>query len=127
MPIYTVQERGTLVYVPQRCAFVCWVSGQNHRQYYLGVGCWGSGIHGEGVYHIHQSRSTWVGESVCYATPYSHSADLPPPKKYCLWSKRPKTKMSQVICQNVPFCVSQNVPSIFSTYLIKRDRDHFLC
>ena len=24
-----------------------------HRQYYLGVGCWGSGIYGEGVYHMH--------------------------------------------------------------------------
>ena len=34
-------------------------------------------------------------------------------------SKRPKTKTSQVICQNVPFLVSQNVPSIFSLYLIK--------
>ena len=52
-----------------------------HRQYYLGVGRWESGIHGEGEeegggaggYHTHQSRSkTWVGESVCYATPYSH-------------------------------------------------------
>ena len=34
-------------------------------------------------------------------------------------SKRPKTKTSQVICQNIPFLVSQNVPSIFSLYLIK--------
>ena len=34
-------------------------------------------------------------------------------------SKRPKTKTSQVICPNVPFLVSQNVPSIFSLYLIK--------
>ena len=34
-------------------------------------------------------------------------------------SKHPKTKMSQVICQNVPFLVSQYVPSIFSLYLIK--------
>ena len=34
-------------------------------------------------------------------------------------SKHPKTKTSQVICQNVPFLVSQNVPSIFSLYLIK--------
>ena len=31
-------------------------------------------------------------------------------------SIRPKTKTSQVICQNVPFLVSQNVPSTFSLY-----------
>ena len=34
-------------------------------------------------------------------------------------SKHPQTKTSQVICQNVPFLVNQNVPSIFPLYLIK--------
>ena len=42
-------------------------------------------------------------------------------------SKRPKTKMSQVICQNVPFLVSQNVPSIFSLYLIKLEIANIFC
>ena len=43
------------------------------------------------------------------------------------WSKRPKTKTSQVICQNVPFLVSQNVPSIFSLYLIKLEIANISC
>ena len=42
-------------------------------------------------------------------------------------SKRPKTKTSQVICQNVPFLVSQNVPSIFSLYLIKLEIANISC
>ena len=42
-------------------------------------------------------------------------------------SKRPKTKTSQVICQNVPFLVSQNVPSIFSLYLIKLKIANIFC
>ena len=42
-------------------------------------------------------------------------------------SKRPKTKTSQVICQHVPFLVSQNVPSIFSLYLIKLEIANIFC
>ena len=42
-------------------------------------------------------------------------------------SKCPKTKTSQVICQNVPFLVSQNVPSIFSLYLIKLEIANIFC
>ena len=44
-----------------------------------------------------------------------------------IWSKRPKTKTSQVICQNDPFLVSQNVPSIFSLYLIKLEIANIFC
>ena len=40
-------------------------------------------------------------------------------------AKRPKTKTSQVICQNVTFLVSQNVPSIFSLYLSKLEIANF--
>ena len=39
----------------------------------------------------------------------------------------PKTKTSQVICQNVPFLVSQNIPSIFSLYLIKLEIANIFC
>ena len=42
-------------------------------------------------------------------------------------SKRPKTKTFQVICQNVLFLVSQNVPSIFSLYLIKLEVANISC
>ena len=41
--------------------------------------------------------------------------------------KCPKTKTSQLICQNVPFLVSQNVPSIFSLYLIKLEIANISC
>ena len=46
---------------------------------------------------------------------------------YGIRSKRPKTKTSQVICQNVPFLVSQNVPSIFSLFLIKLEIANIFC
>ena len=36
-----------------------------------------------------------------------------------IWLKRPKTKTSKVICQNITIFVSQNFPCIFSVYLIK--------
>ena len=43
-----------------------------HRQYYLGVRCWGSGNHGEEGYTIHtnpgQRSLQQVGESACFAT-----------------------------------------------------------
>ena len=42
-------------------------------------------------------------------------------------SKCPKTKTSQVNCQNVPFLVSQNVPSIFSLYLSKLEIANIFC
>ena len=42
-------------------------------------------------------------------------------------SKRPKTKTSRVICQNVPFLVNQNIPSIFSLYLIKLEIANIFC
>ena len=41
--------------------------------------------------------------------------------------KVPKPKMSQVICQSFPFLVSQNVPSIFSLYLIKLEIANVSC
>ena len=46
---------------------------------------------------------------------------------YGIRSKRPKNKTSRVICQNVPFLKSQNVPSIFSLYLIKLDIANIFC
>ena len=36
-----------------------------------------------------------------------------------IYSKRPKTKTSPLICQNIQFYMSQNAPSTFSVYLIK--------
>ena len=39
----------------------------------------------------------------------------------------PKNKTSQVICQNVPFLAGQNVPSIFSVFLIKLEIANIFC
>ena len=42
-------------------------------------------------------------------------------------SKRPKTKMSQAICQNVPFfCESKRPKYIFTIFSQTRDSKHFL-
>ena len=57
--------------------------------------------------------------------PACTSPTLHPP--FGVRSKRPKTKTSQVICQNVPFLVSQNVPSIFSLFLIKLEIANIFC
>ena len=50
----------------------------NHRRYYLIVGGWecgrvGGGVGGRGG----GTSSTWVGVSVCYASPDCHSPNLP--------------------------------------------------
>ena len=66
----------------------------------------------------------------CYCDWYTYLFLTSRLSSYCfvgIRSKRPKTKTSQVICQNVPFLVSQNVASIFSLYLTKLEKANIFC